>query len=113
MNIWDYAIPAVTGAIAGLFSYFAGKRKSVAETDSVVIANAKEIISEWKSLKEERDLKNAELEAKIAKMEVRLEEMQLQIDQEKARYIKLHHEYTEAMTQLEKLKKRITTQEDK
>jgi peptidoglycan hydrolase CwlO-like protein len=113
VNIWDYAIPAVTGAVAGLFSYFAGKRKSVAETDSVVIANAKEIISEWKSLKEERDLKNAELEAKIAKMEVRLEEMQLQIDQEKARYTKLHHEYTEAMTQLEKLKKRITTQEDK
>lgn len=111
MNIWDYAIPAVTGAIAGLFSYFAGKKKSVAETDSVVISNAKEIIEEWKSLKNERDTKNLELEAKILKMEVRLEEMQLQIDTEKARYSTLHQEYLKAMNQLDRLKQRVSDNE--
>lgn len=113
MNIWDYAIPAATGAIAGLFSYFAGKRKSNAETDSVVIVNAKEIISEWKDLKAQREKDNAELEKKINALEVRVEELQLQIDQERARYSKLHAEYLDAVKKIEALKKRVSTQEEK
>jgi peptidoglycan hydrolase CwlO-like protein len=113
MNIWDYAIPAATASIAGLFSFFAGKRRSGAETDSVVIVNAKEIISEWKELKAQREKDNAELENKISALEVRVEELQLQIDQERARYKALHSEYVDAMEKIDALKKRVATQEEK
>lgn len=111
MIIWDYIIPAVTAAIAGVFSFIAGKRKSNAEIDSLVVGNAKEIIEEWKNLRAQREKDNEELTRKVDALEARIEEMQLQIDQEKARYKLLHHEYLEAIERIEALKKRVTTQE--
>lgn len=74
----------ITGLISALTTiggYFLGKRKSNAETDSIVISNVKELLGVYSNTI--NDLKNEikELKDKIDKYEEQIDNMSLEIHQ--------------------------------
>lgn len=77
----EMIITGLISALTTIVGYFLGKRKSNAETDSIVISNVKELLGVYSNTI--NDLKNEikELKDKIDKYEEQIDNMSLEIHQ--------------------------------
>lgn len=92
MNIWDILVPAVTGSVAGFIAFVAGKRKSNAEADGVIVNNAEKVVKLYSGLSE-RD------ERRILALEKHLKDQGNEIKDLKRQYNELHKRYESERSQ--------------
>lgn len=112
MTLWDVVVPAATSALAAIIAFFAGKRKSNAEADGVIVTNAEKVIALYAKMAERHEQRLEALENQVQSLKDQYEELQLKYEAERARNKIAQKENEILQEKYDNLNKRLNGSQD-
>lgn len=103
---WELIVSSLIGSgSGGLIGYILGKRKRDAEAESVMIANAKEIIEEYKKLRKEYEDRYDELKKDYDSLKQKVDTLEEELHKEKEARLRVEQEKNILERQIEEIRR--------